>query len=533
MSSSSSHVKIPLSFQTIIHYEPKYRALICLLYHHAIGLKATEKHLMHNHRINFDQRTQLRIALENIDAAEKIKAIPIPLDDQESIKGLTIYNGYKCNDCDKMKTVSLPVIRQHRYDEHREVGNQINWSTVSLQRWCRVENSKYWVVKAIETPSGEVTSDLGSWTERMKKMEADRLNQLMRKELEVTDRSNVDDTTSWLIYTKWSEMFKGKNIYDIGRLRYETLARDLERKFKRWTGRRMAYLGTSVDIIISRSKETLASTPSGIRMWLRSVRRLEQEARPFKLVQKVSTEKQYVRYWKQFLFYCFRVYELDEKERQKVYGIEFTKEQLRCMKEVDDLLEEVLKENEDVMRAEDVGFDSESEKGDLEEEEDSSDEEEELENEEDEDVETEWVPQSDMTLEKRLSEKVFELCMLFVMQTFRQLEEQKSPWIHFCGVLAIDWRKERFREPRNYTCIVAGILWVTRLFFLEYSLPKYEYESLNWSSRDFYKDFNWRFEEVRQKYLLRSSCTAARMMIKMLAYGKELSKQMGREPVIT
>ena len=77
MSSSSSHVKIPLSFQTIIHYEPKYRALICLLYHHAIGLKATEKHLMHNHRINFDQRMQLRIALENIDAAEKIKAIPI------------------------------------------------------------------------------------------------------------------------------------------------------------------------------------------------------------------------------------------------------------------------------------------------------------------------------------------------------------------------------------------------------------------------------------------------------------------------
>jgi len=31
---------------------------------------------MYNHRINFDQRTQLRITLENIDAAEKIKAIP-------------------------------------------------------------------------------------------------------------------------------------------------------------------------------------------------------------------------------------------------------------------------------------------------------------------------------------------------------------------------------------------------------------------------------------------------------------------------
>ena len=110
-SSSSSHIGIPLSFQNTIHYEPKYRALICLLCHHAIGLKAIEKHLMKNHRINFDQRTEFRNALKNIDATEKINTIPIPVDDQPPIKGLTVYDGYKCNDCEKMKTISLPVIR--------------------------------------------------------------------------------------------------------------------------------------------------------------------------------------------------------------------------------------------------------------------------------------------------------------------------------------------------------------------------------------------------------------------------------------
>ena len=111
MSSSSSYVKIPLSFQTTIHYEPKYRAFVCLLCHHAIGLKGMERHLMHNHRIDFDQRTEFRTVLKNIDAAETIKSIPIPIDDQEPIKGLTIHKGYKCNDCDKMKTISLFVIR--------------------------------------------------------------------------------------------------------------------------------------------------------------------------------------------------------------------------------------------------------------------------------------------------------------------------------------------------------------------------------------------------------------------------------------
>ena len=209
------------------------------------------------------------------------------------------------------------------------------------------------------------------------------------------------------------------------------------------------------------------------------------------------------------------------------------------MKEVDDLLEEVLKESANMMMEKDIGFDSDSDlesEGELEEEEDSDDEEEEeLEDEEDENVESEWMHSKDniLTLEKRLSEKVFELCMSFIMQTFKQLEERKSPWIHFCGVLAIDWRKERFREPRNYLSMVSGILWVARLFFLEYSLPKYGYESLNWPSRDLYEDFNWRFEEVRKKYLLKSSCTVVGNIINMLAYGKELSRHMGREPVIT
>ena len=492
---------------------------------------------MHNHRIDFGQRTEFRTVLNNIDAAETIKSIPIPIDDQEPIKGLTIHKGYNCNDCDKMKTISLRIIRQHRHDEHREVGNQVNWSTVLLQRWCRVENSKYWVVKVKETQSEEVQSNLvESWNERMKKIEEERLNQVMRKELEVTERSNADDTTPWLMFMKWPEMFKGKDIYNIGRLKYETLDKDLEERFKRWTGRRVELLSRSVEIIVSRSKETLAGTPSSIRMWLRSVERMKPDRRPFKLVQKTITEVQYVRYWKQFLFYCFRVTEVSVKQRKRLYGIEFTEVQLRLMKQVNDILDEMLKEEEDNVTMTKVrSFDSDSE----EEEElllnkDSDDESESEEEEEEEEI-TEWLGwrQGVGILEKQLSEKVFELCISFSMQIFKGLEENKSPWIHFCGVLAIDWRKKRFREPKNYTCIVAGILWVTRLFFLEYALPKYGYEHLNWPSRDVYEDFGWRMEEVRRKYLLKGCLSPVGSMINMLAYGKTMVRRMGGEAVIT
>ena len=99
--------------------------------------------------------------------------------------------------------------------------------------------------------------------------------------------------------------------------------------------------------------------------------------------------------------------------------------------------------------------------------------------------------------------------------------------------MAIDWRKKRFREPRNYTCIVSGLLWVTRLFLLEYSLPKYGYEYLDWPSRDMYKDFGSRLEEVRQKYFAKGCLSPVGTLINMLGYGKTMGRQMGGEAVIT
>jgi len=54
----------------------------------------------------------------------------------------------------------------------------------------------------------------------------------MRKELKVTKRSNADDMTPWLMFTKWPEIFKRKDIYNIRRLKYKNLDGDLKERFK-------------------------------------------------------------------------------------------------------------------------------------------------------------------------------------------------------------------------------------------------------------------------------------------------------------
>ena len=48
-----------------------------------------------------------------------------------------------------------------------------------------------------------------------------------------------------------------------------------------------------------------------------------------------------------------------------------------------------------------------------------------------------------------------------------------SPLSHFTAVLGIDIKNERFREPGNYTSMLAGLIWVGRLLMLEYALLKY------------------------------------------------------------
>jgi len=74
--------------------------------------------------------------------------------------------------------------------------------------------------------------------------------------------------------------------------------------------------------------------------------------------------------------------------------------------------------------------------------------------------------------------------------------------MHFSSVLGIDLKSSKFREPRTYTPILAGLIWVRRLLLLEYALPNREYRSLQWPSREAYHDHGWRLEELLDDMLL-------------------------------
>jgi hypothetical protein len=189
--------------------------------------------------------------------------------------------------------------------------------------------------------------------------------------------------------------------------------------------------------------------------------------------------------------------DLDVDTRKRLFGVEFTGEWIRCMVEVEEIIDGMMAEcHEHSLSCESWSECEDDEDDDLNE--DDSEDENELDKENEEDVECKSWRAGTMPMDDRLSEKVFELCVRFLTQVFRQEEEGNSPLIHFCGVLGIDWENLRFREPGRFTPMLAGLIWVSRLLFLEYALPKRPYTTLNWPGREYYDDFGWRLEDIRR-----------------------------------
>jgi hypothetical protein len=150
-----------------------------------------------------------------------------------------------------------------------------------------------------------------------------------------------------------------------------------------------------------------------------------------------------------------------------------------------------------------------------------------------EDEELEESRHEDIEADDLLAEKLFLFRVKVLTQRFQQDEGARSPLLHFSAVLGIDVKNGRFQEPGNYTPMLAGLIWVGRLLLLEYALPKREYKSLNWPSREVYNDYGLRLEHVRQGHLIEGCYSPTSDIISLMAYGKYVAKQQGKTGLIT
>jgi hypothetical protein len=104
--------------------------------------------------------------------------------------------------------------------------------------------------------------------------------------------------------------------------------------------------------------------------------------------------------------------------------------------------------------------------------------------------------------------------------------------MHFVGVLGIDENTYFWKPPGTFMTLLAGLVWMSRLLFLEYALPERAYHSLSSAdaaeiSRTEFPSPLDRLHFIRKKYVRRGNPYPLDAMLELLFKGNELRMREG------
>jgi hypothetical protein len=95
-----------------------------------------------------------------------------------------------------------------------------------------------------------------------------------------------------------------------------------------------------------------------------------------------------------------------------------------------------------------------------------------------------------------------------------------SRLLHYLAVLGIDTETRRLRTAKNYSYILAGIVYCIRVLFTEALLPAAQREEQTDDNRN-------RFLKMRRQYLADRSYSLISKMLSLLAYSKYIRLNAG------
>ncbi|KAF9728636.1 hypothetical protein PMIN01_13464 [Paraphaeosphaeria minitans] len=100
-----------------------------------------------------------------------------------------------------------------------------------------------------------------------------------------------------------------------------------------------------------------------------------------------------------------------------------------------------------------------------------------------------------------LLQLLFELCITFMTEEFRDGQASSSTLVYYSGVLALRGTGETFRSAKLFTPILSSLIYIQRLLFLEYALPYKAYSRIGLERRPRYGQLE-RSNAVRLKYMV-------------------------------
>ncbi|KAF4546948.1 Orsellinic acid-like protein [Elsinoe fawcettii] len=526
----------PANVHEILQYEPRFKVIICTT--HKAAIRGLAKHLNRHHVASSAHKKYI---VDKYSQYEVVDPRNVPLPEPLGPAFGSLGRPLQAYICEEEECEELSVSRD-RISKHCRQNHAWRWSRDAPEYWHTVwvqtffksgGFQKYFTVlfdgQGDDDQLGEdQVRGSGDEDSALVRQQVDLIEDMWREEvdkrkeaLEVMEASAAkQDRTGWYHRTGWHDHLRNSNMRHLSRA--GRLGDRTEEHLQR--------AARLVNDIVERAAIGLKSIHPDTRRWLRSAKPNEADVRPFNRLQNPESQLTYGRYFQRLVCYLLRVCEA--KMREEKWQEEQRSKSARKSDDDSDVDGDCDDDNASGERS--AGDDGEQQQKDS-----------------CEDMATKGrrcrmgdmydavrlCPWTKEQLAKaiRLLQAVKhdsrgqEECLLDLMESLicqpLYNDVHQSPLVHFLAILGIDDETNRLRSANDFSYVLAGIVWVTRLLFVERYLPAAKREEQGKREID-------NFLERRQAFLTDGSYSPMSTMLSLLAYGKSIAMKFSNAGMI-
>ncbi|CAI6091000.1 unnamed protein product [Clonostachys chloroleuca] len=503
----------------------EHRVLICNKCKAAVrpGNKI-ESHFRHEHNMKGQQLAEILSYFEHQPLQDPVTAT-LPADGSRPIPGLIVYRqGLSCSVC-RFLTTSHDVMTKHWRANATHTGITAQYTEVKLQSWCKGRYTRYWVVQlAWETtrslraapPTTESAMDaiIAESTAKLKEEDEKRLLRGDRQE-------GFDHDSTWVKEMMWVRHIGSRSLAEIYNATQFTQPKDQGAKTQLEGGgaeveerRVLKLLGESFDREVDRCSWRLDSVPKETLKCLHSIEAGKSHSKPFGFTAQDDSWMRYKSLGYRYLAFCWRAHRMGREEAGNRLGAYFLDDQWSMLGDVVEELDEVLNSGQGAFNGshDDTGFFSD----------DSEEDDEQYEGGEGARGASGTKAPSTIALDRA----VFQ----FIVGSIKVRVGGKmysNGLLCFCAAIGIRLHPLGYTEAYLYTGMLAALLWISRLFFLEAGfegqpreLEEVKVEALQ------------QFQKEHEMWMCLGTYTVASKIISWMAYGKGHRNKTGATPTV-
>lgn len=504
-----------------------YSVLVCK--EHCTAVVNLNTHLLQHHNVPTATRKQIVKRFSHFATVSPAE-IELPEEPAQPIDELgEPLDALQCKTC-RFITVNKDIMRIHCNKTHQQawIGEKsLLYNTVKVQSFFRSGGlQKYFIVDLADAQINEnagvenIVSGLLA--------EYELIQQEVEEELQTLEEAAKTDKTGWFKRTGWLEFLKDRNL---AHLAYQARRPDQsEDKIK--------LAAELTEQLVERSVKGLATLPQEVRRWLRSAKQSEVDPRPMARLQNPESQTVYASYMVRFVCFYLRIIEDDERRLQRAIG-----QALASPSRHSDSSNS--KDSPDSLDSEDSSDSSDSDKDSGE---DSSNSRSSKDGRYD--LQSRRATRRQGQVDKMKDarelftftaeqqrradrlwsalggddrgaqmEALLASISSFIFVTYHPVP-LRTGLFQFLAVLGIDPEMARLRTAKNYSYMLAGMVYCTRVIAASHLLPESQRDTETEQDRD-------RFIEMRRRYLADGTFTPMSAMISLLAYGKFIGLTAG------